>query len=49
MIPKHFDVYYDPFTERVHVIDSVDKLQKIADKILNEVHTLRNCAKKLEK
>ncbi|KAH9406020.1 hypothetical protein TYRP_014318 [Tyrophagus putrescentiae] len=48
-LPRRFDVYFDPFTDRVHVVDSVNKLERLISKLSNDVHTLNSCARKLKK
>lgn len=48
-LPRRFDVYFDPFTDRVHVVDSVNKLERLINKLSNNVHTLNTCARKLKK
>ena len=48
-LPRRFDVYFDPFTDQVHVVDSVDKLERLINKLSNNVHTLSSCARKLKK
>ena len=46
-LPKKFEVYFDPLTDRVHVIDSVPKLQKMIANISGQLHCLNVCANKL--
>ncbi|KAJ6219694.1 hypothetical protein RDWZM_005506 [Blomia tropicalis] len=48
-LPRRFDVYFDPLTDQIVVIDSVDKLEHLIHKLANNVHCLAGCARKLKK
>lgn len=47
-LPRRFEVSYDPFTNQVEVVDSVEKLDRMIKKLSNQVHCLNSCASKLK-
>lgn len=48
-LPRRFEVSYDPYTDRVHVIDSVEKMDRLVGKISNQIERLHSCSSKLRK
>lgn len=48
-LPRRFEVSYDPFTNRVHVIDSMEKLDRLIANISNQIERLHSCSSKLRK
>jgi hypothetical protein len=45
---RNFEVYYDSFTDSVHILDSVEKLDRLAEKIKGEVSSLSNALRKMK-
>ena len=48
-MPRKFEVYYDPITQQVHVIDSIEKLKLFLDNLSSDVNRLNNAVFKLKK
>ncbi|GFS43222.1 tyrosine 3-monooxygenase [Trichonephila inaurata madagascariensis] len=46
-LKRSYEVRYDPFTQSVQVLDSVEKLQTLSDSLQNEIVRLASAIKKL--
>ncbi|GFS51481.1 tyrosine 3-monooxygenase [Nephila pilipes] len=46
-LKRNYEVRYDPFTQSVHVLDSVEKLQTLSSSLQNEIVRLASAIKKL--
>ncbi|KPM03107.1 tyrosine 3-monooxygenase-like protein [Sarcoptes scabiei] len=47
-LPRRFEVYYDANTDRIHVIDSVEKLDNVIKKLSLQMQCAHSCATKLK-
>jgi len=48
-LPRRYEICYDSFTDSVHILDSVEKLQTFAEKIKGDVSRLNNALTKIKK
>lgn len=46
-LPRRFDVYYDPHTQTIHVLDSVQKLTWVAETVRNDVCKFSDALRRL--
>jgi hypothetical protein len=48
-LPRRFEVQYDPYTQSINILDNVDKLRLITDRLNGEVGKLSSAIDKLTK
>lgn len=46
-LPRKFEVYYDPHTQSVHVLDTLEQLEKVASGLNSGVSRLNNAIRLL--
>lgn len=46
-LPRKFEVYYDPHSQTIHVLDSLEKVEKVVNAINCDVVRLTNAVKLL--
>ena len=47
-VQRRFEVYYDPYTQSVWVLDDLKKLENVSSQIESDIHRMKSAIQKLE-